>query len=231
MLAQPVGARVQRDVDGRDDKDAEADEVLAKMHEMLRALLAGREQAQPKAFILGLVEALAASYRTAPSSAEPEQASHAPGSEERRAAWAAYRARVGETLGGIEGANAAKVARWCLTHDQIVQPRRCPPPKPHAGGPLEAARAAVADVTGTSARTLAYWRGRDGVEPDIDSVFAPGGALVYGDAVGHAQAIAAVVEHLAVDDLHPRADPSAYVAALRSVCEPDIARLVKDGSK
>ena len=229
MLAQVVGARVQRDVDGRDDQDAEADAVLAKMRETLRALLVAREQAQPKAFILGLVEELAASYRTAPSSAEPEQTSHAPGSEERRAAWVAYRARVGKALGGIAGANAAKVARWCLTHDQIVRPRRCAPPKPHAGGPLEAARAAVADVTGTSARTLAYWQGRDGVKANIDSAFAPRGALVYGDAVEHAQAIADVVELLAIADLHPEADPSAYVAALRSACAPDISRLVDDG--
>ena len=72
MLAQLVGARVQRDVDGRDDKDAEADEVLAKMHEMLRALLAGREQAQPKAFILGLVEALAAPAARHPGWARSE---------------------------------------------------------------------------------------------------------------------------------------------------------------
>ena len=45
------------------------------------------------------------------------------------------------------------------------------------------------------------------------------------------QAIADLVELLAVDDLHPEADPSAYVAALRAVCEPDIARLVGDASK
>lgn len=89
----------------------------------------------------------------------------------------------------------------------------------------------MADITGTSARTLAYWQGRDGVEPDIDSVFAPRGPLVYGDAVGLAQAIADMVEVLAVDDLHPETDPSAYVAALRSACEPDIGRLVDDGSK
>jgi hypothetical protein len=89
----------------------------------------------------------------------------------------------------------------------------------------------VADITGTCARTLAYWQARDGVEADIDSVFAPHGALVYGDAAEHVQAIADVVELLAVDDLHPEADPSAYVATLRSACAPDIARLVEDGSK
>ena len=218
MLAQLVGARVQRDVDGRDDKDAEADAVLVKLRDMLRSLLGGREQAQPKALILAVVQELAAVYRTAPASAAP-------------AASAAYRARVGEVLGVIEGASGAKVSRWCLTRDQIVRPRLCPPPSHHGGGPLEAARAAVADITGTSARTLAYWRGRDGVEADVDSAFVPRGPLVYGDAVGHAQAIADVVELLAVDDLHPEADPLAYVAALRAVCEPDIARLVNDASK
>lgn len=89
----------------------------------------------------------------------------------------------------------------------------------------------MADITGTSARTLAYWPGRDGVEADVDSAFVPRGPLVYGDAGGHAQAIADVVELLAVDDLRPEAGPSAYDAALRAVCEPDIARLVDDASK
>ncbi len=133
MLAQVVGARVQRDVDGRDDQDAEADAVLAKLRDMLRFLLTAREPAQPKALILAVVQELGEVYRTAPASAAP-------------AASAAYRARV-----------------------------------------------------------------------------------VYGDAVGHAQAIADVVELLAIGDLHPEADPSAYVAALRSACAPDISRLVDDG--
>jgi hypothetical protein len=232
MLAMLVGARVQRDVDGRDDPDVEADAVLAKMHEMLRALITGREPAQPKAFILALVKELAAAYRSAPSSAEPEENSKAPDREERRAAWATYRAAVGKVLGGIEGASAGKVDRWCLTHDQVAHPRGYPPPpKPHAGGPVEAARAAIADTMGIGARTLRYWEARDGVQADLDSVFAPQGPLLYGDAIAHAHAVADVVELLAVDLVHSEADPSEYVAALRLACEPDIARLVDDASK
>lgn len=69
---------------------------------------------------------------------------------------------------------------------------------------------------GISARTLVHWERRDKVRPNADSIMAPRDALLYGDAVHFPDAVADVVELLALDDPEKTPELSAYVAALRA---------------
>jgi hypothetical protein len=210
MIAILVGSRVQRDVDGRDDVDVEADAPLAEIRDKLRTLLVRREEAaKPRALTWRSYSSLprcTERFRTARSPSP-----HTPARTGRRTARESLTSSAPST-----GRVRRRSANGCLSGDQIARPRNYKSPTHHSGGPVEAARAAVADVLGISARTLVHWERRDKVRPN--DIVGPSGALLYGDTVHFPDAVADIVELLALDDEShaPVPERTYYVEALRA---------------
>ena len=99
--------------------------------------------------------------------------------------------------------------RWCLTKEEISSPSRAP--RPHKGGAREAAKAAVAYCCGIGTGTLVNWQKRDGIQRDADPLVP----AFFGEPVYFPDAVADVVELLAIPDV----DSHAYASALRARSE------------
>lgn len=179
MLAILVGSRVQRDTEGRDDGDVEAEAVLTTIRRQLGVLFEARHGRLSRSTYLAMVDELAKVYLGAPPTRNASPA------------WQAYVARVHAILSPDEGIAPTKATRWCLIAHEIRTPSAAP--RKHAGGAKEAAKAAVADVLGVGAGTLVNWRTRDRVEPSADWVPRQ---TFFGEAVHFPDAIGDVVELL-----------------------------------
>jgi hypothetical protein len=197
MLAILVGSRIQRDADGRTDEDPEASNLLAAFHSDLKALFTARDKEASKRRYLAMVDALAELYRIAPT-------------RRTDAGWERYVSDVRGILSEDEGIPPSKAERWSLTSAEVSNGHGQLTPRRHGGGPVEAARAAVADALNVSTGTLVNWRKRDHLEPPLpdQQAFFPGmRASFFGDGVDLPHAIADMIEALLLT-LAPEVTPA-----------------------
>jgi hypothetical protein len=197
LLATLVSSRVQHDFYDRDFGDPQAEKVLAEIRRQLKELFDARRDRAARPMNLAMIEDLAKVYASAPAKRNDS------------AEWNSYARHVREILTADARVRRDMATLWCLTKDAISNPSRAP--RPHKGGPKEAAKAAVAYCCAIGTGTLVNWQKRDGIKSDANPLVP----CFFGEPVYFPEAVADVVELLAI----PEVDNRAYLGALRARSE------------
>ncbi len=190
LLAQVISCRVEGASYGAGEPDPKAEKLLGSFLIDLRHLYQDRRTERARSLYLAWQSQLADVYASAPAI-------------KGGVAWPAYKVRVREALHepGHHLTDAA-ISECCLTAAEIS--------KKGKGGPKEAASEVVARLAKVGSTTMRNWRDREQLAPS-ENTFAHSTHAFYGYEPDYLNAVADVVELLAVDD----ADWRIYAQALQ----------------